>query len=260
MSVVPQITTTASSTVRNLLADTVVDQTPASVRSSVRVLYAPISGDAETTAHCRSVLSEPELRRADSHATLEQRNNFIQRRAFRRYCAPLALGLTSLAQIEFGETEKGRPYLLSDPHIWFSFSSCRSGILAAWSLTHAVGIDLEELETKCDAAELAREFFTEVEKTAVETATGSERQRIFLQLWCLKEAALKSVGEGLPFGLDAFEFELGRNTRVIDAPAKYGGAEGFRSHILRISEAYAALVIHRRETRMIGAPLPSLDA
>ena len=59
-----------------------------------------------------------------------------------------------------------------------------------------------------EPTELAREFFSGAEANAVERAGGLERQRIFFQLWSLKEAALKSIGEGLPFGLDAFEFEL----------------------------------------------------
>ena len=57
-------------------------------------------------------------------------------------------------------------------------------------------------------AELAHQFFSGAEAKAVEGAGGLESLRTFFQFWSLKEAALKSIGEGLPFGLDAFEFEL----------------------------------------------------
>ena len=50
--------------------------------------------------------------------------------------------------------------------------------------------------------------FSDAEAKTVESAGDQARLRTFFQLWCLKEAALKSIGEGLPFGLDAFEFEL----------------------------------------------------
>jgi 4'-phosphopantetheinyl transferase len=54
---------------------------------------------------------------------------------------------------------------------------------------------------------------------------------------------LKSIGEGLPFGLDAFEFELDPNLRVVHAPPDYGGPEQFDAHVIKGIDSCAALVI-----------------
>ena len=91
--------------------------------------------------------------------------------------------------------KKGRPYLPELPDFWFSFSSCRSGILGAWSSIHGVGVDLEDHKRKLEALELANRFFSEAEANAIERKDGLERLRTFLQFWCLKDAALKSIGE-----------------------------------------------------------------
>ena len=78
---------------------------------------------------------------------------------------------------------------------------------------------------------------------AVEGVGGLARLRTFYQLWSLKEAALKSIGEGLPFGLDAFEFELTPTLRVVHAPPDYGGPERFDAQTLQETDVCAALVI-----------------
>jgi 4'-phosphopantetheinyl transferase len=92
-----------------------------------------------------------------------------------------------------------------------------------------------------EAAELAQQFFSQAEMKAVKVVGGLARLRTFCQLWSLKEAALKSIGEGLPFGLDAFEFELTPNLRVVSAPPDYGGPERFNAQIMQ--GLCAALVI-----------------
>jgi 4'-phosphopantetheinyl transferase len=217
---------------------------PAPARHAAHVLYAPVSRDPEVTRRCASVLSDTELRRVDRFVTESHKTQFKQRRAFRRFCGATALGSPRpLSQIVFEETENGRPHLSDLPDFWFSFSSCRFGFLGAWSSTHGIGVDLEDQTRDLEAAELAQQFFSAAEANAVEEAGGLKSLRTFFQFWSLKEAALKSIGEGLPFGLDAFEFELDPNLRVVHAPPDHGGPEQFDAHVIEgIDSCCAALV------------------
>jgi 4'-phosphopantetheinyl transferase len=147
-----------------------------------------------------------------------------------------------LSQIAFQETEKGRPYLPDLPNVRFSFSSCRFGFLGAWSSTHGIGVDLEDQTRNLEAAEIAQHFFSQAEVKAVKAVGGLARQRTFCQLWTLKEAALKSIGEGLPCGLAAFEFELAPNLRVVHGPSDHGGPGRFNAQIIEGTDICAALV------------------
>jgi 4'-phosphopantetheinyl transferase len=224
------------------------DLTPSSMRRSVRLFYSPVSPGPEATKMCSSVLSEIELQKAGRFAAPGDRALFIQRRAFRRFCGARALGASMpLSQITFGETQNGRPFLADLPDFWFSFSSCRLGFAGAWSSTHGVGVDVEDSTRKVDAAELARQFFSAAEARVVERAGGLKRQQVFFQLWSLKEAALKSIGEGLPLGLDAFEFELEPDLRVIRVPSVHGWPEQFSAHLIEEIECCNALVLRDRQ-------------
>ncbi len=233
-----------SQRVKNLFAVNSRVLTPAAVRHAAQVLYVPVSHDPEVTRLCSSVLSDAELHRAGRFLRQDDRALFAQRRAFRRFCGAAVLGSSRpLSQIVFQETENGRPYLSDLPDCWFSFSSCRFGFIGAWSSTHGIGVDLEDQTRNLEAVELAHRFFSGAEANAVEGVGGLERLRTFFQLWSLKEAALKSIGEGLPFGLDAFEFELDPNPRVVHAPPDHGGATRFDAHAIEGTDSCAALVI-----------------
>jgi 4'-phosphopantetheinyl transferase len=219
------------------------DVTPASVHKIAHVLYVPFSHSTEVTRYCASILSVTELQRADRLVTQGDKALFKQRRAFRRYCACLALGSSlPLSQTIFKETEKGRPYLPNSPDYWFSFSSYSRGIAGAWSETHAVGIDIENQTLKLEATELARHYFTTTEAEVVERLDAPASLRAFFQFWSLKEAALKSIGEGLPFGLDVFAFELNPIPRVVHTPPDRGGPEQFSAHMIDCSDSRIAMI------------------
>ncbi len=233
-----------SGRINDFFANRSRDLTPAAVRQVTQLFYVPVSHDPEVTKQCASVLSDSELQIAERFVTQSDRALFRQRRAFRRYCGALALGSSlPISQVSFKETEKGRPWLSDLPDSWFSFSSCRLGFIGAWSSTHAIGVDLEDQMKKLETTELAQQFFSAAEAKAVERAGGLERRSAFLQLWSLKEAALKSIGEGLPFGLDAFGFEVGLNPRVVHVPPDHGGPEQFSAHMIEGTDSCAALVI-----------------
>jgi 4'-phosphopantetheinyl transferase len=208
------------------------------------VLFAPVSSDPEAANRCASVLSDAEKRRAHRFLPEGGEAHFKQQRAFRRYCGALAVGNAfPLSRIAFEATEKGRPYLPELPGCWFSFSSCRLGYLGAWSSTRHIGVDIEDQTRPLEAIELAQAYFSRVEAKAVEGASERTRMRTFFQLWTLKEAALKSIGEGLPFGLDAFQFEVDPSTCIVDAPRAYGGPERFCAYAIETTGSCAALVI-----------------
>lgn len=223
-----------------------LDLTPAALRDKACVLYVSSSTDIELSKHCESVLSMTELHRADRFATEYDRSHFYQRRAFRRFCGAIVLESSQpLSQIDFEETKNGRPYLSGRPGFWFSFSSCRSGFLGSWSSTHGIGVDIEDPSRRLEAVDLAHRFFSETEAHAVKVTDEEERLHTFFKFWCIKEAALKSIGEGLPFGLDAFEFELDPYLRVIDAPADHGGPLLFNAQMIEGTGCCAAAVIRR---------------
>ena len=227
------------------------DLTPAALLGTAQVLYVPASVDPNVMKLCTSILSKPELQRAERFASEGDKARFIQRRAFRRYCAANSLAPSqSLSDIVFEETDNGQPYLADLPHASFSFSSCSSGIAAAWSLSHEIGVDMEDRIRDSEVVALARQYFSANEANAVEMSEGSERLQTFFQFWSLKESALKSIGEGLPSGLDAFEFELKPKLRVVQSPPGYGGPEQFNPHLVEQTLGCIALVLRSRETRL----------
>jgi 4'-phosphopantetheinyl transferase len=238
--------------ISDLFAVRARDLTPAPARHVAHVLYAPVSRDPEVARQCATVLSDTERRRADRFAAEDDKARFEQRRAFRRFCGAAALGSSPpLSEIVFRETESGRPYLLDSPDLWFSFSSCRFGLLGAWSSTHGIGVDVEDQTRDLEAADLAQQFFSQAEAKAIEGLSGPERLRTFYRFWSLKEAALKSIGEGLPFGMDAFEFKLDPSLRVVDAPPDQGGAERFEAYAVEGTGGCAALVTRNPTGRRV---------
>lgn len=224
-----------------------IDCTPVAVSASVRVLFAPFLTDTDNLRAAPSVLSKSERIKAAVFLTEDVRDRFIQRRVFLRYCVARARGeLAALDQIRFETAVNGKPSVADMPGTCFSFSSCRLGFLGAWSSTCDVGVDIEDLNGMDDAQEMALYFFAPAEAAALTGLTASARRLTFSQLWTLKEAALKSVGEGLPLGLDAFECELVPSLRFTRVPAAYGRPDAFEGHAIEGTGGCACVVMHHR--------------
>lgn len=229
------------------LESSVRDLTPTNSHRDISVLFMPAQHDGPPADFFGSILSVSELSRAERFKAIDHKINFLQRRAFRRFCGAIALGdARPLSQVGFATTREGRPYLSELPRTWFSFSSCRHGYLAAWSFSSAVGVDIESLDQSVSPVEMAIYHFAPNESDAVCMAEVNERKRLFLRLWTFKEAGLKSIGEGISYGLDAFHFETKPRVRASFAPAAYGGPNNFNARLLEIAGCCAALVIRNR--------------
>lgn len=235
---------TDSDCIIDLFTAKACDWTPATAKHAARVVYMPASTNPDVVKHCASILSLSEKEKADRFITKRSKSHFIQRRAFRCFCGAQALSLAKpLSEITFNETEKGRPFLADLPDYWFSFSSCKFGFLGSWSKTHEIGIDLEERTRDLEVLEIAEHFFSKAEANIVKQEDGPAQLQTFYQLWSLKEAALKSIGEGLPFGLEIFQFKLSPNLQIVHAPSNLGGPKQFEPHLIEGKNICAALVI-----------------
>lgn len=238
-------------------AETACDVAPpeCATVAGLTVLFAPFVESDAVTAACETVLSDAERERAGRLATAEVHRRFVQRRAFRRYAAARALGSsTSLIAHTFAAEPKGRPYLAAAPEVSWSVSSCRAGMLAAWTRGAEIGVDLEDRARQADCLPLAKRYFDPAEAGLVVAATPSDRMATFLRFWCLKEAVLKAIGEGIAYGLEKFVFSLEPDVRLVQSPREQGDASRYSVWELAGDQLDAAGVAGAVVLRMPAVP------
>lgn len=112
-------------------------------------------------------------------------------------------------QIEIGT--HGKPFAPALPWLDFNLSHAGSHVAIAFARNQALGVDIEDCSRKLAVEGLARRFFGATEAAALARVAPEGRTAAFVQLWTHKEAVLKALGEGLSFGLDRVEFELGHD-------------------------------------------------
>ncbi len=80
--------------------------------------------------------------------------------------------------------------------------------VAAWAEAAPIGVDLEALRPRADLMAIAERVASERECAQLAAASGTQQLQAFYRLWTLKEAALKSQGQGLDFArMRGLEFE-----------------------------------------------------
>ena len=111
-----------------------------------------------------------------------------------------------LADIHFERDDQGRP-LLQPPlaHLDCNWSHSGGYLLASYVEHARVGVDIERVQTRRRADDIAQRYFTPSEQAWLAQLEGDEKALAFHRLWCCKEAILKAHGRGIAFGLDRLE-------------------------------------------------------
>lgn len=159
------------------------------------------------------------------------RHRFRVTRALARRVLAGYLGIDPRA-CEFSVNEHGRPYLSNraadESPLCFNLSHTRDLIVLAVSRGREIGVDVERIQSKRRAKDLAERFFANFESERVANATGEERDDLFHQFWTLKEAYIKARGLGLSIPLGKFGFrlhpdgpELWTHAELGDDPARW---------------------------------------
>ena len=150
-----------------------------------------------------ALLTPEEQARAARIRAGAPRHEFTVARAALRLLLGATLGEAPL-QLHFQLGEHGKPSLAQGA-VDFNVTHSGGCILIAISRAGAVGIDVEPLDRKVEAMELAAAHFHPEEVTAIAAETDEARRlALFFRCWTRKEAVVKADGRALQISLDEF--------------------------------------------------------
>lgn len=107
---------------------------------------------------------------------------------------------------------RGKLYL--NDKVYFNIAHAGDKVICAASGSE-VGCDVEK--KNCDGLKIAKRFFSEKEYKYLESISDkADQEREFLKLWTMKEAFVKTVGDGLSFPIDKICF-IDDNRKILSA-------------------------------------------
>lgn len=174
---------------------------------TIRLRWLPVAADsARHMARWRGMLDAEELARADRFMFDPDREIFTAAHALARSVLSEATGRPT-AFWRYAKGPSGKPRLaMEDAAGGLRFNiSHTSGMVCCAVAHHDIGVDVEASDRRFDLA-IADRFFAP-EEVALLHATPPERQvALFFRFWTLKEAFIKTTGEGLSRPLASFSF------------------------------------------------------
>lgn len=173
-------------------------------------LYAEDAADPETLRPLEALLAPEEHARLRRYARLPDRRQSLLARVLARTVLSSYLDCCG-GSLRFSTNAYGKPILLpGDAAAPFHFNLTHShgAIACAVSTAHEVGIDVEDEGRRLQYLDLAERYFARPEAAYLRTLSEEQRPGAFFAIWTLKEAFVKSLGQGLTYPLDTFCFEL----------------------------------------------------
>jgi 4'-phosphopantetheinyl transferase len=157
-----------------------------------------------------STLSFDEIERANRFYFDRDRRNFIVARGKLRAILASYLGRAPSA-LRFYYNQFGKPRIDESeeiPTISFNLSHSGGFALVAVALAKEVGVDIEQVDASVRTEEVAKNFFSQTEITALSSLPPALRAEGFFNCWTRKEAYIKARGVGLSIPLDLFDVSL----------------------------------------------------
>jgi 4'-phosphopantetheinyl transferase len=108
-------------------------------------------------------------------------------------------------QIDFGQTENGKPFIKDEGRLMFNLSHADELVAVVVSQNGEVGIDIERVRSIDGMDAIVGSNFSSQERTIFASTPRDLQTRVFLTLWTRKEAYVKALGGGLSTPLDSFD-------------------------------------------------------
>lgn len=171
--------------------------------NTVHIWHTLLTSSLQQVDQQRLLLSIDEQARANRFLSSQNGHRFITARATLRQILSFYLNIPA-PHIPLAYTAYHKPYLsLNDTPLQFNVSHSHEIAVYAFTLQHAIGIDIERIK-EIDYEKIAQRHFSADEYTRLMTLPAIERSIAFYRLWSRKEALLKAVGKGLHIPLHSF--------------------------------------------------------
>jgi 4'-phosphopantetheinyl transferase len=105
-------------------------------------------------------------------------------------------------EIVLSSAARGKPFVTTPQGLHFNVSHSEGMGLVAFTRVGEVGIDVEAIDRRVDALEVASAYFSRTELAMVAELAGAAQVERFLRIWTRKEAVLKAAGTGVAGGVD----------------------------------------------------------
>lgn len=162
-----------------------------------------------------ALLSADERERANRFRFPIHKQRFIAARSKLRELIHLYLNIAP-EEIIFSYDEHEKPHLQHANSIPLRFNLSHSQHIAvfAFTLEHAIGVDIEKIQEDFNFA-IAQRYFSASENAALMKLPPQEKIAAFYRIWARKEAIIKADGKGLTIPLSTFSVSLSDNINVI---------------------------------------------
>lgn len=161
----------------------------------------------ENLTYFQSILSDEEKSKVNNYKfSRDQQCSIISRACLRIFLGCYFDSEPSLIRLK--KTKYGKPFLRSEPNIYFNVSHTNELVLYSFTKIAPIGIDVEYIEQNLAFHDLSNMFFAKNEINKLKELDGEELRLSFFRCWTRKEAFVKAVGEGLSFPLNKFEVTL----------------------------------------------------
>lgn len=176
---------------------------PLQSAAEVHIWEANLATAAAHILNLAEVLSPEEVERCAQYCFQQGRDRCVSSRGI------LRLLLSSYLQrhpqsFNFVYGVHGKPALKQE-ELHFNLTHSGDRALYAFTLTHPVGIDLEQICSTRDYDKIAQRFFTPREQAWLFSHPPQQQPQHFFQLWTYKEAWVKARGESIFSALEQLE-------------------------------------------------------
>lgn len=182
---------------------TAPQQAPALGTEEIHIWQCPLQLNRQQHELALTYLNDTQRDKYARRATDELKQSYL---AGRYFLMTLLASYSNLAPtaVQLSYSRLNKPYLNPNPlGLEFNFTDTRydgeSIGLFAFAREHAVGVDIECLARKSDAATIVKRRFSAAESAYVTASNGEIDQRRFLAYWTRKEAYGKAAGKGINF-------------------------------------------------------------